>query len=141
MEPIYVAVVLVGAVARLTRLVTWDKITEPFRTGLLNLVLFDREQRAARHAGTALPAPASRKAALTRLRMHRWLRTLITCAWCAGLWISAAAVATIQIVGPSPWVMVPASALALSYAVGLLSGLEADRRPSTQREQPGPLAE
>lgn len=116
----YVLLITIGAVARVTRLVTWDSATQPLR----DLVLYNREQRAARRAGKPLPAPARPRAALVRA----WGHQLVTCVWCIGLWIAAVAVALGYTVGPHPALMIPAAALALSYVVGLLSGLEADRR-------------
>lgn len=85
------------AVARVTRLITDDYLTAGPRSW------------AVRRLGT------SSKAAY-----------LITCQWCTGMWISAAAAGIWWWHGESPWVQVPAAALALSQAVGMASTIGRD---------------
>src|SRR5689334_318949 len=67
------AVVLVFAVARLTRLVCADKITEPVRT-----------------------------AAAVRLRAGNWLAYLLHCRWCVSVWIAFPAAAVWCSASPVP---------------------------------------
>lgn len=129
---------MVGAVARVTRLITWDAITQPLRRAVLDALLFNRTQRAARRSGQPIPAPKRRHIAIIRVHAHRWARKLLSCPWCVGLWVSAAAVAVLHVVGPQPYIVLPGSALALSYAVGLLSGLETDRREAARKEARDP---
>jgi hypothetical protein len=89
--------VLVFAVARLTRLVCTDKITEPLRT-----------------------------AAAVRLPAGSQLTYLLYCRWCVSVWVAMPAAAIWYAVSALPrwsgrwWIDVPAAALALSYATGLL---------------------
>lgn len=87
------------AVARLTGLVTVDTITEPVRDRIV--VKLD-------------DAPGSG---------GEWLSYLITCPWCASVWISAVAAPVAYNWGDSPWLLVPALALAFSYVTGALSNL------------------
>lgn len=116
MSPVLHVLITIGAAARLTRLATRDTITQPLREKLL----YTPAQRAARTAGQPLPAPANPRSARLRL----WAYELVTCDWCAGLWISTAAVALASLLGPTPWLVVPGAALAASYAVGWLAAHE-----------------
>jgi hypothetical protein len=101
------------ATYRLTRLATADVISEPVRMALL------------RKAGATPPADADDPTAqevVESLDHPPRLATLITCRWCAGMWI-AAAVTAARLAAPKAWE--PASrALALSAGAVLLSRLE-----------------
>lgn len=83
------------AVARLTRLVTTDRITAAPRATLLRRI---PEQHLAAY--------------------------LITCDWCASIWIAAAAAPAIWWFSGRPWLLVPALGLALSYVTGRLAATE-----------------
>jgi hypothetical protein len=89
--------VVVFAVARLTRLVTEDKITDPLRTAV----------------AVRLPAGSM------------WTY-LLYCRWCVSIWVAVPAAAVWWSVSAVPrwsgrwWLDVPVAALALSYATGLL---------------------
>ena len=89
-------VVYALAVARITGLITTDEITR-----------------------------APRDAVLRRLddtnRWHQALATLITCQWCASIWVAAATAPLAWWHGASPWVAIPAVALAASQVTGVLS--------------------
>ncbi len=94
--PVWVVYAL--AVARLTGLVTTDEITQPIRGSVLTRL--DRLPRA-----------------------RYWIETLITCQWCASIWV-AAPVAPLVVWHPtSAWLFVPAVALAMSQVTGMLSDL------------------
>jgi fatty acid desaturase len=80
------------AVARITRLITTDYLTGGIRAKLI-----------ARW-GTDSP----------------W-SYLITCQWCASIWVSLAAAPVVWWWGDTPWVMLPALVLAFSQCAGLLS--------------------
>lgn len=90
--PVHVWVLAVVAVARLVRLVNVDVLLEPVRAWV------------ERTAG-----PDSRRA------------YLMTCPWCASIWIAAAVMpAAYAVAGTSyTWVEVVFSILAASYAAGL----------------------
>ena len=109
----FVATCAVGAAARLTRLVTRDTITQPLR----DWVLFNRAQRQARLRNEPIPAPTRPTAA----RARSWLHSLLTCDWCAGLWISAAVVTATALWRDTPAYWGTTSALTVSHAVGLLA--------------------
>ncbi|MFI5495584.1 hypothetical protein [Actinoplanes sp. NPDC051859] len=89
--------IVVLAVARLTRLVCADKITEPVRASVVR----------------RLPAGSM------------WAY-LLYCRWCVSVWVAAPAAATWWTASSAPrwsghwWLDVPTAALALSYATGLL---------------------
>jgi hypothetical protein len=112
-----------GAAARLARLTTRDKITEPVRARLHELVLFNPAQRRARAAGKPVPAPTSPRNAQFRVRVHQGL----TCDWCVGVWWSAAISGLLHLWGHRRLVQAPIAALAAAYAVGLLVEHESQR--------------
>lgn len=80
------------AVARVTRLVTDDYLLNTPRAALI------------RRLG------ATSKGAY-----------LVTCPWCVSIYAAAAAAPTAYWHGDSPWYLIPATALALSQATGLLA--------------------
>ena len=91
------------AVARVTRLITEDKLLEPFRFWL------------------ASRWPADSK------RLY-----LFHCPWCFGMWVAFVAAPVVWFAADlsarldvTAWVGVPLLALALSHATGLLKGAEA----------------
>lgn len=90
------------AVARVTGLVVADTITEPVRDRVL-LWLDD--------------APGS---------LGQWLGYLITCPWCAGMWVSLAAAPLVAWFGDRPWLLIPALALAFSQVAGMIAGIGRD---------------
>lgn len=87
------------AVARLTGLIVADAITEPVRDALIGW-LDDRPNTL----GSAIA-------------------TLITCPWCAGMWIALAASPLVWFFGDHPVMLVPAIALAFSQVAGMISTL------------------
>ena len=101
------------ATYRLTRLATADVISEPIRMAVL------------RKAG-AEPPPGQEdptaQEVVESLQDPPRLATLVTCRWCAGIWI-AAGVTSARLLTPKLWEPV-ATALALSAGAVLLSGLE-----------------
>jgi hypothetical protein len=101
------------ATYRLTRLATADVISEPIRMALL------------RKTG-AEPAPGQEdptaQEIVESIQDPPRLATLITCRWCAGIWI-AAGVTCARLLTPRAWEPV-AQGLALSAGAVLLSGLE-----------------
>jgi drug/metabolite transporter (DMT)-like permease len=83
------------AVARITRLVTDDKIFDKPRNKIL------------------AAAPDDSKTAY-----------FVTCAWCVSIWVAAAVAPIAYLWGTHPWSFIPALALAFSYLAGLLNRLE-----------------
>ncbi|WP_228726665.1 DUF1360 domain-containing protein [Prauserella sediminis] len=111
-------VLAVGTAARITRLITTDTITESLR----HAVLFSRQQRTALAAGQPAPPAARPRVAKVRAMLYK----LVTCDWCAGFWVSVAVAPLVLYADTSsPWFIIPATALTLSYAVGLLASTEA----------------
>ena len=106
---------LVDALAtyRLTRLVTADVVSEPVRMAVL------------RRTG-AEPAPGEEdptaQEIVESMKDPPRAATLITCRWCAGMWI-AACVTVARSVAPRAWGPV-ARGLALSATAALLSRFE-----------------
>ena len=101
------------ATYRLTRLATADVISEPVRMALL------------RKTGAEPPAGADDPTAqdiVESLDDPPRLATLITCRWCAGVWIAAGVMAA-RATMPRVWQPV-SRGLALSAAAVLLSRLE-----------------
>lgn len=85
------------AVARITGLITSDTITEPVRERLIDW-LDDR--------------PAT---------LGAFVGKLITCQWCAGLWVAIVAAPLVWWHGENPWLLIPALALAFGQVVGMTS--------------------
>jgi hypothetical protein len=104
------------AAYRLTRLVTTDTISDPFRDGLLEQIY-----RAGYWGDMEPPLGGWSELARSDEEPPK-LAELLTCWWCAGWWISAAVVAARRLV-PGLWGPV-ARALATSTLVGLLAKSE-----------------
>lgn len=90
------------AVARVTGLIVLDTITEPIRDRIV--VWLD-------------DAPGS---------LGEWLAKLITCPWCAGMWVSLAAAPIVWWWATVPAVFVVALALAFSQVAGMIAGIGRD---------------
>lgn len=95
-DPVTLAVYAL-AVARITRLVVADEITEGVRDFVIGW-LDDRPRT-----------------------LGSFLAQLIQCQWCASVWISSLAAPLIWTWGGHPALLVPAIALALSQVAGTLS--------------------
>lgn len=87
------------AVARVTGLIVADAITEPIRDRIIT-----RLDDAPGSAG-------------------EWVATLITCPWCAGMWVSLIASPLVWFWGDSPVMLIPALALAFSQITGATANL------------------
>lgn len=93
--PIWLVVALtVLATARVTRLVTSDKLTAPLRKRLID-----------------------------RLGDESWVTYLAHCDWCTSMWVSAPAAVVVTLY-PNRWVLMVLMWLAISQMVGLLSRLD-----------------
>jgi len=112
-SPWFELVVDVLATYRLTRLATADVISEPARMAVLRRVGAEpppgEEDPSAQQVVEAMDDPPR-------------LATLVTCRWCAGMWI-AGGVALARRAAPGPWDPV-ARGLALAAAAVLLARLE-----------------
>lgn len=87
------------AVARVTGLIVADTITEPVRDRVINWL-------------DDTPGSAG-----------EWFSSLITCPWCAGMWVSLVAAPLVWFWGDSPVMLVPALALAFSQVTGATANL------------------
>ena len=120
---ILVLVVYLLASARLTRLINYDTLTDPFRLAIA------RRAETARQA--AIEAEVNQQITTAELhsrRQERWLTAyeFAGCAWCIGFWVSlAGSVAPVVIVGWPWWATLPL-ALAASHLIGLFAPLSAD---------------
>lgn len=143
-------VLTIGATARITRLVTDDRITETLRDAVLHRLTYDPQQRAAldaHHQAVTDALTAHEPAPLTpaippaenpaRANRNAWFAWLLTCRWCASIWTSVlttiAARLALTAHGPlwTPialtWVdllIVPAAIGAVAYFVGWLAERE-----------------
>lgn len=98
--PVWLQLVIYAlAVARLTGLVTTDTIFEDTRDAVIGW-LDDRPKT-----------------------LGSYLATMITCPWCASVWISFVASPLIWFWGDMPAMLIPALALALSQVSGASSNL------------------
>lgn len=120
---ILVLTIYLLASARLTRLINFDKITDPFRLAIA------RRAEVARQA--AIEAETNMQTTTAEMygrRQERWLTAyeFAGCAWCIGFWVSlAGAVAPVVIIGWHWWAALPV-ALAASHLIGLCAPLSAD---------------
>lgn len=87
------------AVARVTGLIVADSITEELRDGALAW-LDDRPKT-----------------------LGSYLATLIQCPWCAGMWVALIASPLVWFYGGSPFMLIPAVALAFSQVTGMTHNL------------------
>lgn len=92
------------AVARVTRLITTDKLTEPPRNAVVTRLLRERED------GT--PSP-----------LRTELAYLVVCDWCASMYVGAAAAGAYWAWGETIPFMLVCLALAASYATGFLASV------------------
>lgn len=88
-------VIAVLACARITRLITRDRITQPLRMRAVN-----------------------------RLGIESWGAYLIQCDWCTGLWVAAVVMPAAWWWGHSPWLQLPLLVLAAAYAIGWTASRE-----------------
>lgn len=94
---VWVVLVYVLAVARVTGLITADEITCTPREWLVNHL-------PANQVGVAL-------------------EYLVTCPWCVSIWVGAATAPLLWLWGDTPGVLLPALALAASQVTGMLAPL------------------
>lgn len=117
------------AVARVTRLINEDVLLNGPRDRLVSWAW-------ARKYGTGTVGPTSIsepfvgygaqavplwQAARQGGALEPKLAYLITCPWCASIYVWAVAAPLWYWLGGSPWVLVPAAALAFSYIAGFLA--------------------
>lgn len=87
------------AVARVTGLIVEDTIFDTPRDNLIGW-LDDRPQTL----GSAIAK-------------------LITCPWCAGMWVALIASPLVWFWGDTPWLLIPGIALAFSQVTGMIAGV------------------
>jgi hypothetical protein len=107
MQPTIVLLVFALAVARVTRLITSDKITERPRDAVVSW--------AWSRFKPAVP-PSDWDRADPPLPAY-----LITCPWCVSIYVAAPAAVMAWAWGDSPVLFIPALALAFSQVTGLMS--------------------
>lgn len=99
------------AVARLTRLIAADKLTEPLRERV-QMKLWDRVTGDRTVTLMAMSDPNADAPKLVYL---------LTCPWCVSVYVAAAAAPVVYWWGTAPIFFVPALALAFSHVTGLLA--------------------
>jgi hypothetical protein len=116
------------AVARVTRLLTLDRITERPRERLLSAAWGRAFMPWAREAFPDRPVQMQRqhaRAAGDRARSDgaepALPAYLLTCPWCVSIYVGAIAAPVLWFWGSSPWLAIPALALAFSQVTGLLA--------------------
>jgi hypothetical protein len=114
MQPALIVLVYALAVARVTRLLVEDRITDAPRGWLVQ-----RLWTRALGGNGALAARAALDGAEPPLSVY-----LLSCPWCASIYVAAVAAPLAYFWGSSPWLFVPALALAFSYVTGFLAGKE-----------------
>lgn len=137
MQPVLIVLVYALAVARVTRLITADKITEMMRTRLAvrlwarTIPLDEAHAWASRTHRDGDPAliagPGRRLIAMERIQDDAdppLVVYLLSCPWCASIYVGALVAPLAYFWGSSPWLFVPALALAFSYFSGFAAGRE-----------------
>lgn len=110
--------------ARLTGLVVADDITRPVRDAVLRRVgVVWCEVEGRYHAGPGCVLGDEGPVLSPGHARAHWLAKLITCAWCAGLWLAAPVAAVAVWHSGVDWRLVPALALAYGYVTGATSDL------------------
>jgi hypothetical protein len=111
---------LIDALAtyRLTRLATADVISEPLRSSVVGRVMGSAIDPSGAHG------PATALEAVEAVADPPKVARLITCRWCAGMWIAGGVVAA-RAMAPKAWRPV-GRALALSAGAALLARFETD---------------
>lgn len=132
---VFVSVLTLLAVCRITRLITEDTITKPFRDWV---------------ARKAYPRPPAHGSSVSRPapRAWRWADKLLACPWCSGFWISLVVVGGYFRcwLGQWPWADLPhafgyaVAVLACSYASALIADwLDSPPPPKVITLTPSPL--
>lgn len=103
----------VGAVVRLTRMVTEDVILQPARS----FIIRHRVKPLPEKIPADIPAQDQQPA-------DDWLVFLIHCRWCASIWISAGVVPVVYNWPAAWWVQIPILALTASLFAALAGRLE-----------------
>ena len=122
MPSIIVLVVYALAVARVTRLITADRITQAPRERIATWLWWRACSFCGKPGATGTPTQ--------QLKLWRntseapMLVDLLTCRWCMSIWVSVVAVPLVYLWGERPWMLWPALVLAFSYVTGLLAKLE-----------------
>jgi hypothetical protein len=114
MHPALIVLVYALAVARVTRLIVADRITQAPRARV-ETALWNRYW----HKLGLQPGEISRGSVDPPLSVY-----LLGCPWCASIYVSAVAAPLAYFWGTSPWLFVPALALAFSYFTGYAAGKE-----------------
>lgn len=113
------------AVARVTRLINSDVLLTGPRERLIawawarrygGQMVFARDE-----IGRSLGQVPIWRGAKANGAVEPKLATLIVCPWCASIYVGAVAAPLWFWLGTSPWVLVPAAALAFSYLTGFLA--------------------
>jgi hypothetical protein len=105
------------AVARVTRLINSDRLTERPRLALeARLWRRNEEREAARWGITVAEITADRALRDPPLSVY-----LLTCPWCVSIYVAAVAAPVAYFWGQLPWLFVPALALAFSHVTGLMA--------------------
>ena len=123
-------VVFALAVARLTRLITADRITEAPRRWLSIRLWAPKIPAAATQ--TKYPAMARTQGTpyVARVMAEERLDAgadpplsvyLLTCPWCASIYVAAVAAPVCWVWGDTPYAFIPALGLAFSQVTGLLA--------------------
>ncbi len=70
---------------------------------------------------TITSGPRDRAALALKATGHDMLAYLLLCPWCVSIWLSLPAAPVIYAYGNSPWLLIPALALAFSAVAGVVA--------------------
>lgn len=131
MSPAFLFAVYALAVARVAVLITEDRITDRPREALLARLRARAVAREVARVERNLDLAVGQRLSETerddlgaiyaRDMDDPYLAYLLTCQWCVSVWLAFAAAPLWFWQGDSPWLLVPAAALAFSFITGKLS--------------------
>lgn len=130
MHPAVILFVYALAVARVTRLINEDVLLDGPRERLVSWAWARRYGRTETFAraedGTPLGRMPYWQVARRLDAAEPKLAYLITCPWCASIYVGAVAAPLAYWLGSSPWLFVPALALAFSYVTGFMAAQQGE---------------
>lgn len=101
-----------GAITRLTRMVTDDVVMQPFRRFVI------------RHRPAPVEPVEPDLPQQDQPAKEDWLVYLVHCRWCVSIWVAGGVTAVVWNFPDRWWVQIPLIALTASLAAGLSGGLE-----------------
>jgi hypothetical protein len=124
MPPPIFLLVYVLAVARVVRFVTSDEIFRSLRNWIIGQGYLRAHPWVRTDPDNKKPGDGGRLAKSVHTGPPPLLSYMVICPWCVSIYLGAGAAPLVWFYGSSPWLLVPALALAGSYVIGFLASHE-----------------